>query len=658
MSKRPSSPNGSARVDAILRYRNASEGVLCSSRCRELSRSGLTATVERPVFPGELLRIDLEPPMGGPSILGLARVSWTGSDPEGAPGAAIMRLRFLSFGEASRSALTAWLQELGPFEERRSEAPSNPHDDSSVRALSRAIADSLLPPPPVLPGATPSTESSGLSPVPAVVPNRPSIPPPPGMYTRSSRTLSHPVDRVAPTVHRAMETARRSSRPPPLDLGTTLQGYISSEPEAIGPAARSRSGETSSARRTAEIRERLTRLQARRDNTPLMVPLQGARASQPARASAPVHSVSQSVPQSVPIAVPENPPPVAHVSLAPPLPLGALLNAPPETTRRSSRPPPGAAPSSTTSDELPSSSWPALRVPPSIAAFELLGSQHDSALTRVERRETIPPPASIAELPAPYPPLYEQLPERAELPLEGPSLPLSDAPWSVPSPPPRAGGMPWLALCMGSLAVGAGIAYLVYGPSFVERVRSGEPAAAAVISAHAALDLDELLASQIALPKEPSLEELAALQASGAGRPAGARSPSLGAAERPQAGAPTTRAPIAQPPPAATKPLASAAPGVPPPPPALPVALGGPAAAPAPMSRLEQARACVARGDTECVIKLLKDASNPEELELWIETLRAQGRASEARSAMQRFVDTFPNARRANAYRRILTNAP
>jgi len=693
MSKRPSSPTGSARVDAILRYRSATEGVLCSSRCRELSRTGLTATVERPVFPGELLRIDVEPPMGGPSVLGLARVSWTGGDPEGAPGATIMRLRFLSFSEASRSALTAWLQELGSAEERASEAPRSPHDDSSVRALSRAIADSLLPPPPVLPGAAPSTESRVLSPVPAVLPHRATVPPPPGMYTRSSKTLSHAVDRVAPTVHAAMETARRSSRPPSTEAGATALGFGPSEPEPIGPAAKSRSqGEMSAARRTAEIRERLNRLQRRRDNTPLMVPLQRSNAAQ----TAPAYREPSDA------RVLADNAPVARVSLAPPLPLGALLNAPPETTRRSSPPPPGAAPPS----EFSSSSWPALRVPAAVAAVGLPEQHEASPPPRAERRETIPPPASVDEAamlhaaPPPYEqPAYEPQHERAELPMDGPSLPLSDAPWSVPAPPPRTGGVrPWVALCLVSVGVGAGVAYLIYGPGRASP-NGTEPAAASAGTAEGpavALDTDELLASQIALPEMPSLDDLASLQLptperrptpdartpSTAAATAGAApsrtltgAPAAPGASSPAPGMPAKLAPQPVSPPAGPH-SASAAPAepgsVPPPPPALPAALGGPAPAvlpaapaessagssPAPASRLERARACVARGDTECVIQLVKDARNEEELELWIETLRAQGRAAEARSAMQRFVDTFPGARRAPAYGRILTNTP
>ena len=53
----------------------------------------------------------------------------------------------------------------------------------------------------------------------------------------------------------------------------------------------------------------------------------------------------------------------------------------------------------------------------------------------------------------------------------------------------------------------------------------------------------------------------------------------------------------------------------------------------------------------------LRNASSEAELELWIETLRAQGDGLEARRAMKRFVEAYPEARRAAIYRRILSNA-
>jgi hypothetical protein len=103
---------------------------------------------------------------------------------------------------------------------------------------------------------------------------------------------------------------------------------------------------------------------------------------------------------------------------------------------------------------------------------------------------------------------------------------------------------------------------------------------------------------------------------------------------------------------------------LPPPAPALPAALGGALAPPEPSepaaaaqgSRLERARACLAHGDLACATELLQNAGTEAELELWIETLRAQGDGLEARRAMKRFVEAYPEGRRAAIYRRILSN--
>jgi len=638
MSKHRSSTR-SARVDAILRYRSASEGVLCSTRCRELSPTGLTASIERPVFQGELLRFDLEPPTGGPSVLGLARVAWTGGDPDGAPGALLMRMRFISLGEASESALLEWLEEIGDISERR----SSPEDDSSVRALSRAIADSLLPPPPVLPGAVPSTESSGLSPSPVTVPNRRSIPPPPGMYTRSTRTLSHPVDHVG-----AIKAALVPVAPAPA-------------PEAAATKSRALR-EAPASRRTADVRERLSRLQSRRDNTPLVVYTQTAELDAAVRAERVSSSPRAASPSSAP---------VARVTLAAPLPLGALLNAPPETTRRSSPPPPGQL--SEASEGSVSSSWAALRVPASVAAVALpeLDASPPPATQRVSRA-TIPPPPHIEEMPplrVSQPPI-EGPAERASLPIEGPSLPLSDAPWSVPAPPPGArGARPWVALCVGSVAVGAAIAYLVYGPALASRIprtaamRPPSQAAPGSITSAAAdapsaaagvpgapHDADESLKHWIGLPKERGIDELDVAEA-----PTAAPAPAARLAPTPVPSAPieppkpiaAIKPALAEVPPPAS--LVAAGSAAAPPPPALPSVLASP---------LERARACVARGDSACALDLLKDATSEPEVALWIETLRAAGRAPEARAAMQRYIETFPDSQRATTYRRILNNAP
>ena len=47
----------------------------------------------------------------------------------------------------------------------------------------------------------------------------------------------------------------------------------------------------------------------------------------------------------------------------------------------------------------------------------------------------------------------------------------------------------------------------------------------------------------------------------------------------------------------------------------------------------------MARGDLTCATELLQNAGTEPELELWIETLRAQGDGLQARRAMKRFVE-------------------
>jgi hypothetical protein len=726
MQKRPSSrTGGSARVDAILRYRSASEGVLCSARCRELSRTGLTATIERAVFPGDLLRFDLEPVGGGRSVLGLARVAWTGSDPEGPPGTSIMRMRFLSLGDVSEHALLEWLEELSSASERPS---SSPQDDSSVRALGRAIADSLLPPPPVLPGAPPSTESSsGLTPAPIAVPNRPSIPPPPGLYVRGARDLTHPVESVGrvatsiapplpppsnppppPSKRRPSVPAPATARPsmfphlpslfdldaptvpnmaavlpPPVNIQGVPAG-AASRPIAKSQALR----DSPSARRTAEVRERLARFKnTRRDQTPLRVPVEDKSLA-----------LHDDAPPSLMSA-----PPFARVSAQPPLPLGALLNAPPETTRRST---PAPAPSElppALGDEVSSASWPALRVPPAIAALA-----HEEPLER-EPRETMPPPASIPDMPplrvsSPAPALDEADAERVSPPRASRQPPLSDAPWSVPARPPfrATSARPWLALALGSLACGAGAAYLIYGTSLLRGpgdppVAAGPDSALEASGPSPASASEDVLAPMMMVPTtRTSVPELnapdvpadpfrpvakpvakpvvpapapavTALAAATAPLGAGRLAPLGPAAAQPAASKPP--APVhggdLQPLPVA--PAKEIEPGdkLPPPAPLLPAALGGivdlggsaPAPEAAPASSLERARACLARGDIPCATELLRNAATEPELELWIETLRAKGDGLEARRAMKRFLETYPNGRRASIYRRILSNA-
>ena len=72
-------------------------------------------------------------------------------------------------------------------------------------------------------------------------------------------------------------------------------------------------------------------------------------------------------------------------------------------------------------------------------------------------------------------------------------------------------------------------------------------------------------------------------------------------------------------------------------------------------SAMETASACLARGDNACVIKALAGrAKTAQELGLLIETYRALGDAAAANRNMGLYVQRFPTARRAEAYRQQL----
>ena len=72
-------------------------------------------------------------------------------------------------------------------------------------------------------------------------------------------------------------------------------------------------------------------------------------------------------------------------------------------------------------------------------------------------------------------------------------------------------------------------------------------------------------------------------------------------------------------------------------------------------SAMEISSACLARGDNECVIHALDgNASTAQELGLLIETYRAIGDARSAQKNMAAYVKRFPNAGRADAYRRMI----
>lgn len=70
---------------------------------------------------------------------------------------------------------------------------------------------------------------------------------------------------------------------------------------------------------------------------------------------------------------------------------------------------------------------------------------------------------------------------------------------------------------------------------------------------------------------------------------------------------------------------------------------------------METATACLARGDNQCVIKALAGrAQTAQELGLLIETYRAVGESALAYRSMTTYVQRFPTARRADAYRALL----
>jgi pSer/pThr/pTyr-binding forkhead associated (FHA) protein len=81
-------------------------------------------------------------------------------------------------------------------------------------------------------------------------------------------------------------------------------------------------------------------------------------------------------------------------------------------------------------------------------------------------------------------------------------------------------------------------------------------------------------------------------------------------------------------------------------------------ARPAPSSAgspMEAASACLTRGDNQCVIRALNGrAQSAQELGLLIETYRAVGDSAQAYRNMTVYVQRFPTARRAEAYRQML----
>jgi hypothetical protein len=129
--------------------------------------------------------------------------------------------------------------------------------------------------------------------------------------------------------------------------------------------------------------------------------------------------------------------------------------------------------------------------------------------------------------------------------------------------------------------------------------------------------------------------------------------PSSSSRSRERRRSPTTTPEAASEAPAATSMLPAPPPGseltVTPaaPTPAEPAAAGA-------QTPLARALDCLSRGDNACVLSALEGTSGPRELDLQIETHRAQGNAAAAESMMRRYVELHPEGKRAAQYRRTL----
>jgi serine/threonine protein kinase len=71
-------------------------------------------------------------------------------------------------------------------------------------------------------------------------------------------------------------------------------------------------------------------------------------------------------------------------------------------------------------------------------------------------------------------------------------------------------------------------------------------------------------------------------------------------------------------------------------------------------SALEDARACLARADSRCAVRALEGATSAAELALLVDVYQSQGRASDARAVMQRYVRRYPRGGLTARYRREL----
>ena len=83
-----------------------------------------------------------------------------------------------------------------------------------------------------------------------------------------------------------------------------------------------------------------------------------------------------------------------------------------------------------------------------------------------------------------------------------------------------------------------------------------------------------------------------------------------------------------------------------------------PTPAPAPADGMAAARACLRKGDNQCVVSALEGgkARSAASLALLIETHRSIGNAAAARRHMRTFVRRYPNDSRASRYQQILAN--
>ncbi|MFI5308084.1 MAG: hypothetical protein ACHQ53_12060 [Polyangiales bacterium] len=70
---------------------------------------------------------------------------------------------------------------------------------------------------------------------------------------------------------------------------------------------------------------------------------------------------------------------------------------------------------------------------------------------------------------------------------------------------------------------------------------------------------------------------------------------------------------------------------------------------------MQQALACLSRGDNACVIQALENkAASADEIELLVATYRSLGDVPKATREMHRYLERFPTGRRAGEYDLVL----